>query len=154
LSEPGAETSGFWIRFLAWIIDALIVAVVVGLPAVAATDSTFILSMVILIAQVAYFTIALASSGSTIGKKVLGMRVVRVNGAPLTVGVAFLRTVANPLVLASIVLSFTDSSGDSTSPWGIVGLIAILAMLTVGVRQDKRGPHDFVAGTVVVRRRR
>jgi uncharacterized RDD family membrane protein YckC len=82
------------------------------------------------------------------------MRVVRVNGAPLTIGVAFLRTVSHPLILASIVLLFTDPAGDSTDPLDVVALIAVLVMFTVAVRKDKRGPHDFVAGTVVVRRRR
>jgi uncharacterized RDD family membrane protein YckC len=77
----------------------------------------------------AYTIVLHAVAGQTIGKSVVGIRVVGVDGAPLTVGAALLRYLAYYLSLL---------------PLGLGYLMAAL-------RRDKRGLHDLIAATRVER---
>lgn len=75
-----------------------------------------------------YFTYLLATTGRTVGKAIVGTRVVRVDGSDLHVGRAALRVV-------SMTLSF--------AVFGL-GLLLILIL------KDRRALHDLIAGTVEV----
>lgn len=74
-----------------------------------------------------YYFVGLAVSGRTVGKAVVGLRVLRADGSTLTVGRAFVRTVALPL---STVLA--------------------LGFVPIVLHRQHRALHDFIAGTVVV----
>jgi uncharacterized RDD family membrane protein YckC len=71
-------------------------------------------------------------SGYTIGKRIMGIRIVKVNGEKLGFGAMFLRA-----IVASLVYVVT------------LGIALIVSAVMVGVRQDKRAIHDFIAGTYV-----
>ncbi len=72
-----------------------------------------------------------AAKGATPGKMALGLRVVRQDGAePVGFGAAFMREVLGKLV-SSLVLG--------------------IGYLMVGFRGDKRGLHDLIARTSVVK---
>jgi uncharacterized RDD family membrane protein YckC len=75
-----------------------------------------------------YYWVSLAISGRTIGKWLVGVRVVQRDGAPLRTGAAFVRVVALPLSLASLGI-------------GLVGVV---------VGKERRALHDVLAGSVVV----
>lgn len=73
--------------------------------------------------------------GYTVGKRICGIRIVKVSdGQPPGVGTMLLRTLVAGLVYA---ITF--------------GVGAIASAITVGVREDKRSIHDFIAGTGVIK---
>lgn len=74
-----------------------------------------------------YYLVAHAVAGRTVGKGVVGLRVLGASGSTLTVRQALVRTVALPL---SCVLA--------------IGLVPIV------LHRQHRALHDFIAGTVVV----
>jgi uncharacterized RDD family membrane protein YckC len=75
-----------------------------------------------------YLTVPLMVSGRTVGKSVLGLRVVTRHGDPIGAGRAAARVVAQPLSFAALGL----------------GLIGIL------IGRERRSLHDVVAGTAVI----
>ena len=75
-----------------------------------------------------YFTYSLASTGRTVGKAIVGTRVVRADGSDLRAGRAALRVLMMPLSFAIFGL----------------GLLLIL------IRQDRRALHDLIADTCEV----
>ncbi len=145
--------AGFWIRFVAYLIDAFIlgVALVVMVGVVAAfaaltgeTSDTskdelspavvgLALLMIVAYVAVAWLYEALLTSserGATLGKRALGLRIVRADGARLSFGRAsgryFLKVMITPMV-----------------PFAIG---YILAAFTKG----KRALHDLLAETLVI----
>jgi uncharacterized RDD family membrane protein YckC len=82
-----------------------------------------------------YATVLHASEGQTIGKLIVGARVVGTAGERLPLGASLLRWLAGFVALAPLGFGF----------------------LMAGMRRDKRGLHDLIAGSQVlrvVRRRR
>jgi uncharacterized RDD family membrane protein YckC len=75
-----------------------------------------------------YFTYSLATAGRTLGKALVGLRVVVKDGSHLRVGRAALRVLTMPL-------SF---------------LLFGLGLLPILVRADRRALHDLIAGTAEI----
>jgi uncharacterized RDD family membrane protein YckC len=75
-----------------------------------------------------YFTYLLATTGRTVGKALVGTRVMRADGSDLKAGRAAVRVLATSLSFAT---------------FGI-GLLLIL------IRKDRRALHDLIAGTCEV----
>jgi len=69
--------------------------------------------------------------GATLGKMVIGAKIVRLDGSPLGFGVAFLRFLAERLS----------------------GLTCCIGYLFIAFREDKRALHDLIVGTKVVFKR-
>lgn len=113
-------------RFLAILIDTIAIQVVVWII------FTLILGMDAIgylggfLATLAYQVFFLPKDGQTPGKKILGVRVVKLDGSPVTIQTAVLRTIGYYL---NTILLFTG--------W-------LLAIFT------GRGYHDYLAGTKVV----
>jgi uncharacterized RDD family membrane protein YckC len=76
-----------------------------------------------------YFFIFQATSGQTLGKRLLGLRVLASSGALPGPWRAILRT-----------LGYCAS-----------GLLLLLGFVWIGFDREKRGLHDFIAGTYVIR---
>ena len=131
---PGAiagEPAGFWLRFLAALIDSAILLAVFVVLAVAIDDLLVVVIFGVLIR--ALYTIGFwLSSGATPGKMVVGLRVVMTSGEQIEVGSAIGRFV---------IVQIMD----------LLGLIGALGYLMIAFTADKRGPHDHVAGTKVIR---
>jgi uncharacterized RDD family membrane protein YckC len=72
-----------------------------------------------------YFTYALAATGRTVGKALVGTRVVRADGSDLRAGRAALRVLVTPLSLV------------------LLGIPLLLVVL----RADRRALHDLIADT-------
>ena len=129
------EPAGFWIRFAAYLLDSivlLVVTIIIGVIAFtgAATDGKFGLSDYIgYVIGIAYFTIFVALWRTTAGKRLLRLYVVRTDGSRLGPGRSLARS------LAYVV---------STVPF-------LLGFVMIGVREDKRGLHDLICDTQVVR---
>jgi uncharacterized RDD family membrane protein YckC len=163
---PGWEYAGFWIRATAYIIDGIILGIVttvlwlivlaiaaaIGVGAAATSgvgaDGTIseseaavigvgilaaitFLGIMTLVVTVLYFVLLWVKRGGTLGQTLLGMRIAReADGAPIGWGTAIVRYVM-------MLISF----------W-----IFYLGVIWVAFEPRKRGWHDMVAGTVVVRR--
>jgi uncharacterized RDD family membrane protein YckC len=137
-TEP--SPAGFWIRFVANVIDSMVFLVVEFVLGVAAglvwggeiVDlALFKATMTgfMLVFGVAYFAVLHAVSGQTVGKMLVRVRVTALDGGALTFGVALLRALAWLLSLLPLGLGF----------------------IVAGCRRDKRALHDLIAETRVVR---
>ena len=135
-----ARPAGFWIRAAALAIDLVVFALVqvsfeamaraiVG-PGTSGADGAHGAVALFTLLFAAVYTIALHTvAGQTIGKGLVGVRVVGLDGALLTVGPSLLRYLAYCISLI---------------PLGFGYLVA-------GLRRDKRALHDLIAGSRVER---
>jgi uncharacterized RDD family membrane protein YckC len=131
-SAPAAQTSeeygGFWIRFLAWIIDTVVVSAAVGFIVSVTFGAGF---FVIFVAHWLYEALLLSSSWqATLGKRALNLVVTDPGGRPL---------------------SFGRASGRHFAKW-LSTLIFGIGYIIAAFTSKKQALHDMVAGTVVVRR--
>jgi uncharacterized RDD family membrane protein YckC len=124
--------AGFWIRVLASIIDTVVVMVPLTLISYLITGGwegdlyTSILSILY------YLILPVIWLGYTVGKRMVGIRIAKVNGEKVGFGTMLMR-----VIVASIVYGIT------------LGIGAIVSVFMIGLRKDKRSLHDFIAGTYV-----
>lgn len=139
---PGSYVfAGFWVRFFAKLIDSIITGIagyvvqmllMLGLnTASPETEPIFLLlsivaSMGISIGYVVYF---LSAYGATPGKMALGLKVIRPDGGPISVGRAFGRFFAEMLS----------------------GLILYIGYFMAAFDDEKRALHDRLCDTRVVK---
>ena len=134
--------AGFWIRAIAAIVDFAVIAfvqasyglasaLVFGADAERAWDAAGTIGFFTIVFAAAYTSIMHATDGQTLGKALMRVRVVALDGAPPAGGAAVLRFLAY---------------GASVMTFGFGFLIAAL-------RTDKRALHDLIAGTRVERLR-
>ena len=112
--------AAFWERMGAAFLDVILVGILAGL--VDGPPLGFLVSL-------AYFAGMWAWKGTTVGGVILKLKVVRLDGQPLTFPVALVRGLAAAF---SVVVMF-------------------LGFLWIAWDKDKQGWHDKIAGTVVVR---
>ena len=150
--------AGWWRRAGAALIDGLIISVValiimiplgIGLFATDGTeDGSFfaliagfiVAGLIIAIVALAYAPVMMGkTNGKTIGRMATGIRVVRADGRPITVGFAALREVAvKALLIGTVAGSFT------------FGLASLLDVLWPLWDDENRALHDFVVNTRTV----
>jgi uncharacterized RDD family membrane protein YckC len=140
-----ADTSrpaGFWIRVVAAIVDLVFVFIVqfslgfVGARVWGAeVEGYAVFQALVVLFTIAftalYTTLLHAITGQTLGKMLVGVRVMATDGAPLLVGAALLRYFGYFASVATLGLGF----------------------LMAAWRRDKRALHDLIAGSRVERRR-
>ena len=123
-SQSESAPAGFWIRFVAIILDGILVGgVTFGLAMVGAPT---ILGFVIGLGYYIYFPSS--DMMATPGKAVLGLKITDNDGNQITGGTATVRYLG--YIISAIVL--------------------YIGFLMVGFSDKKRGLHDMVAGTLVV----
>ncbi len=142
---------GFWRRAVAILIDGVVIFFIsmfilfIGilallfstftpeeLPALVTYGGPFFLiytGATSFVTKFLYFVYFHGAGGRTPGKMVMGLRVRPVDGSPMTFGLAFLRWVG---YLVSMLFFY-------------------LGFLWVAVDRRKRGWHDYIAGTIVIR---
>ncbi|MCL5958966.1 MAG: RDD family protein [Chloroflexi bacterium] len=144
----GARKAGFWIRFVALLIDGVILGVVslaISLPlgagfagiGAAAGDETGGLAaaggclawLLIVAIEIGYVIAFWTLKSATPGKMALGLKVVTVEGADLTLGKAILR--------------FVGYIVNSIIPFAI-------GYIWAAFDSQKQGIHDKIAGTYVI----
>ncbi len=122
----GFVYGGFWIRFAAYLIDVL----TIGIPVAVLTAMNPSLVVLAFIVLPVYFVVLWATTGRTFGMVLCGLRVVRsTDGGRVGLRRAMLRLAG--FLLAAIPLD--------------IGLV------WAAFDERKRGWHDMVAGTVVIR---
>lgn len=146
------QYAGFWLRVVAWLIDAIILGVVnsvvgmffgggitalikpgadpstINMAALITTLGTYLL--VTMSIQFAYFAFMESSEKQgTVGKMALGLKVTDMNGQRITLGRAAGRFFGK--LLSSMILG--------------------IGYAMAGFTEKKQGLHDMLAGTLVVR---
>lgn len=127
--------AGFWIRFGARLIDALMLsAIIYVLIALFNLDTgaTEVQTSESLISIIYFTFLPVIWLGYTAGKRALGMRIVRMDGSDVKIMTMLKR---------EFVTGFL---------YGITfGILLIASLFTVVLREDKRAVHDLIAGTYV-----
>ncbi len=137
------QYAGFVSRLIAWIIDQL---VVVGFTFITGWIASFVLDTLAFDNQVYELTVALILvivnfafflfyfiglwmiSGQTLGKSIMGLRIVRADGERLKLRNAILRFIGYP----------------------ISGMLLFLGYLMVLIDRRRQALHDKIGGTIVV----
>ena len=123
---------GFWIRVVAWIIDALIVGLVFPLAFLAGPGVHVVGFGLGFFGGWLYEAILTSSSlQATLGKMILGLRVTDVQGQRIDFGRATIRHFAK--YLSAFILG--------------------VGYLMVAFTEKKQGLHDMIAGTLVQKTR-
>lgn len=124
--------AGFWIRLLANLLDGIIIGIpitVIGFLLTGNVEDNLLTNLL----SLAYsLIIPIVWFGYTVGKKIMGVRIVKINGEKLGIGSMLLR-----VVVAGMLYGIT------------LGIAAIVSAFMVGLRDDKRAIHDLIAGTYV-----
>jgi uncharacterized RDD family membrane protein YckC len=142
---------GFWRRAIAILIDGVVIFFIsmfilfIGifallfsrftpeeLPALITYGGPFFLiytGATSFVTKFLYFVYFHGAGGRTPGKMIMGLRVQPLDGSPMTFGLAFLRWVGYLVSMLCLHLGF----------------------LWVAVDRRKRGWHDYIAGTIVIR---
>lgn len=139
---PASAYGGFWIRAVAYIIDAIILGIVGGILSApfgvnysdalttAPAASSRMAGGIDLVLSLLYFAGMWSYMGATLGQRIFGLRVVdAVTGARLTVGKAALRWLG-------LLLAF---------------FACFIGVIWVAFDSHKQGWADKIAGTYVVR---
>ncbi len=130
LLEPVAavEYMGFWIRFVAAIIDSVIVWVFFGVL----SSLSYILpvSVILLVGPLSYYWLFTGLKGQTVGKMAVGIKVVDAQGNRPGLASAALREILGKLVSA---------------------IVFFLGFLWITWDRQKQGWHDKIAATYVVK---
>ncbi len=133
--------AGFWLRYLAFVVDIVILFIVVNLIRIIFFKFVFaeiygqpigpiiLFQVTILLVYLGYFIIFTYKQQATIGKKLLGLRVVAEDGSRLSLGkIIFRETIGKILSLV------------------ILGIGYFMAGFTV----KKQALHDKMVGSVVI----
>lgn len=127
--------AGFWIRFGAYVIDGIILITIEAILAALLqvdffSDELGIFDLLGLLIDALYFTLAVGIWGTTLGKRAFRLYIIRMDDSKVGIGRAFARYL-------SIFISFF-----------IIGI----GILMIAFRRDKRGLHDLICDTQVVKR--
>jgi uncharacterized RDD family membrane protein YckC len=127
------KPAGFWIRLLGNLLDGVIISIPLALIDFLITgdfdNDDPVTSIIGFIYAVA---VPILWYGYTVGKRIVGVRIVKVNGKKLGIGAMLLR-----VLVAGIVYGLT------------LGIALIVSVFMVIFRKDKRSLHDIMAGTYV-----
>ena len=142
---PVATLAGFWVRLAAYLVDSAILSViffplffVLGMliqpssssPGGVVTGVYLLFQLVLAAIGLGYILYFWSKSGATPGKKLLRLKIVRIDGVqPIGLGTAGMRVVG----------------------YFVSSLIFCIGFLMIGFSSDKRGLHDLIAKTRVIR---
>jgi uncharacterized RDD family membrane protein YckC len=148
--EAIGHPAGFWVRFVAYLIDQLFLGIIGSVIVVMV--ATFLVDIsingtpefeftnvpgfmwltigVTVALEVLYFTVAIGAWGKTIGKAMLSIRVVRRNGARVSYARSLARCLAYLIQLE---------------------LVMGLTFIIIAFTPEKQGIHDMICDTAVVR---
>lgn len=133
------NTAGFWIRLGARIIDLIIIGIIIFLFISIFslnTQSRVVQSFEGLFSLMYYVLLPVIWTGYTIGKRALGIRIIKDDGSEVGLIQMIIRDFLTPLL------------------YGVtLGLLAIVSAIMIGVREDKKSIHDIFAKTKVVYRK-
>lgn len=125
METTGCRRAGFFIRLVAYLVDSLILWLASYLAGATGLNRFWVSFLL----GAAYFTYFFSTTGQTLGKRLLGLRVVRVDGE-----------------LLNLTTGLTRYLG-----YLISGFLLFFGFLMIAVDKDCQGLHDKLAGTFVVK---
>lgn len=128
-----ANAVGFWRRLGANLLDGIIIGIPLVILAYLMTGEAKNNLFTNLLSTLYSLLVPIIWHGYTVGKKIVGVRIVKVNGEQVGIGTMLLRVVVGMGIVYGITF----------------GLAAIISAIMVAVRDDKRAIHDLIAGTYV-----
>ena len=129
--SEGGEYAGFWMRLVSAIIDGIILNIAGYILGLVAGGMALGLLFGLLLGVAYSVGFWVASNGQTPGKMALGIRVATENGAPIDLGRGLLRYLG----------------------YWVSAFILLIGFIMIAFTPKKRGLHDYIAGTVVVKTR-
>ncbi|MDC3418461.1 RDD family protein [Aquibacillus salsiterrae] len=128
--------AGFWNRFGSALVDGIILSIVISLISaiVYGGFKNEGYNPIDLLSALYYLIVPVIWSGYTIGRKVAGNRIVKLDGSNVTIGTMLMR-----YLVAGFVYIIT------------FGIAFICSVFMVAIREDKRAVHDFIAKTYVTK---
>lgn len=124
--------AGFWVRLLAALLDVVLISIPISIIASFLSgdlDSENVSSALYTLYSI---LIPIYWLGYTVGKRIMKVRIVKVDGSKLDIWTMLMR-----IIVAGLIYVVT------------LGAALIVSAFMVGLRQDKRSIHDLVAGTYV-----
>ncbi|MFF2481217.1 RDD family protein [Paenibacillus sp. NPDC058071] len=121
--------AGFWIRLGANLLDGLII----GLPIYLFAKGIGTDYVEDVLSGLYALLLPVFWQGYTVGKRICGIKICKLDGSPPGIGTMLLRN-----LVAGLIYTIT------------FGIAVIVSAFMIGLRDDKRGLHDFIAGTKVV----
>lgn len=118
-------------------------------------------NLITIIVSIVYFIIVpFFMDGSTLGKKIMKLKISKVGGEPVSFGWVFIRE----MLLYGIVFNIVDiiamyvlNKNTFISFYVLSSyasyILGIAVIVTTLFRQDRRGLHDLIAGTIVEERK-
>jgi predicted Zn finger-like uncharacterized protein len=158
-SDKNFHYAGFWVRFVAYVIDSLLLLILFAIPLmfikqgfdpeniierIEVGDISVLLNVsfllvtvfVIILFSIGYYIVSWSKWGKTLGMKILGIKVIDSEGKNISFGKAFLRWLMGYFLPGII-------------PYVSILLYIALAVM-IGVDRKKQGWHDKIAGSYVV----
>jgi uncharacterized RDD family membrane protein YckC len=129
-----SNPAGFWVRLGAAILDMIFLFLVSGfITAIVYQEFLMENEPITTILEMLYsLLLPVFWYGYTVGKRAVGIRIAREDGEKVGVGTMLMRN-----LVAGLVYVLT------------LGIGIIVSAFMVGLREDKRAIHDFIAGTYV-----
>ncbi len=158
MTEIESKYQTFWRRFGALLIDILIIAVAPALF-IAFLPQKFhhniILQFVLVSIASGYFIYSHSTSGRTVGKKAVGLKVIHEKTEKnLTIAQAFYRELPNIIMNLSYLINYKGQEADSllTAYEGQIALYWLIGEIACVFNNPKRRAlHDYIAGSVVIK---
>jgi uncharacterized RDD family membrane protein YckC len=134
-SGMAPEYAGFWLRFVAYIIDAIIILIptylLYGTIGGSFIEPNILARIIGVVVGVGYFVYLESSEKqATFGKQAMGIIVTDMDGQRISMGQAFGRYFAK--IISAIIL--------------------LIGFIMAGFTDKKQALHDMIAGTLVVKR--
>lgn len=141
---------GAWLRLAAFIIDMIVLSVVM----VIIGRVTSYPSWIGIIVGLFYFVGFWSWRGQTPGKMLIGAKIVKTDGSPVSPINAVVRYIFYLIPSFAPILFFAGALDQirNNFTWVII-LAAVIGLLVIGFSRNKRGIHDLIAGTCVVNSR-
>ena len=179
LDSGALRYSGFWQRVGAYLIDFLIISPLLALDYIWGGETRMYQVYALVPAQMLslfLYIYMVVKFGGTPGKLLLGMRIVKLTGSPVTVREAALRyavlwlfTIVTAAMMINAALGMTDQEYTSLGYMaravalsarapGMLIVTSLMQLWMVGcliaiiANRKRRTLNDFIAGTVVVRK--
>ncbi|MFL2096710.1 RDD family protein [Marinilactibacillus psychrotolerans] len=134
---PELERAGFGIRVLAGIVDSIIIVLPIGMMIYLSTGEILInwtQGLAFNLTYLFYLTfLPVYWNGYVIGKKIMNIRIVKLDGTDLSLSDMVMREVIGKVLLG----------------YATFGITTVISGLMVLLRHDKRAIHDLLAGTFV-----
>jgi uncharacterized RDD family membrane protein YckC len=126
--------AGFWVRFGAHFIDSLLLSPLTLINFIIGQDRANwqVEAVTNMLGLLYWIIVPILWSGYTVGKRLLGIRIAKINGEKIGLGTMLLRHLLGPIIYIVT-----------------VGIGFVISGIMVVFRQDKRAIHDIIAGTYV-----